>query len=35
MLLGDSADNKEITFKQMIVENLHLAGTGHVTKVDR
>jgi hypothetical protein len=35
MLLGDSADDKKITFKQMIVENVHLAGTGRVTEVDR
>ena len=35
MLIGDSADDKKITFKQMIVENVHLAGTGRVTEVDR
>ena len=35
MLLGDSADDKKITFKQMIVENVHQAGTGRVTEVDR
>ncbi len=35
MLLGDSADDKKITFKQMIVENVHLSGTGRVIEVDR